>query len=247
MNCNCDMSIWLSVDPMSDARPSLSPYNYCSLNPVGRIDPDGALDEDDGYLIDDKGNISSKPINNEGGNQYDVLYAKNKYSEKTRKDYDETGNKTGIKVSKGFLRSNIETLDYYYDSGGDIIGDFKSNRYKLTSDIESQNLMLFFDNNTNVEFSNTLYKNAYGKLFNIIYTEHDDGHLIRAKYIKEPFKNAGCSVVRDDHIHPSGGHDPSGVHTSEGYTGDKGHKRWVLTWSPNAKFRIIANGTTKEY
>ncbi|NMC98712.1 MAG: RHS repeat-associated core domain-containing protein, partial [Bacteroidales bacterium] len=36
--------IWLSVDPMSDSRPNLSPYNYCQWNPVGRIDPDGAFD-----------------------------------------------------------------------------------------------------------------------------------------------------------------------------------------------------------
>jgi RHS repeat-associated protein len=32
---------WLSVDPMSDKYPNISPYNYCSLNPVKYIDPDG--------------------------------------------------------------------------------------------------------------------------------------------------------------------------------------------------------------
>jgi RHS repeat-associated protein len=35
------LSIWLSVDPMSDKYPSLSPYNYCAWNPVILIDPDG--------------------------------------------------------------------------------------------------------------------------------------------------------------------------------------------------------------
>ncbi|NMD00144.1 MAG: hypothetical protein GYA62_10535, partial [Bacteroidales bacterium] len=34
----------LSVDPMSDKRPNISPYNYCQWNPVGRTDPNGALD-----------------------------------------------------------------------------------------------------------------------------------------------------------------------------------------------------------
>ena len=42
---NSDLSLWLNVDPMSDGRPNLSPYNYCQWNPIGRIDPDGANDD----------------------------------------------------------------------------------------------------------------------------------------------------------------------------------------------------------
>ena len=45
-----DLSVWLSVDPMSDKYPSLSPYTYCADNPVKLTDPDGrwipGLDED---------------------------------------------------------------------------------------------------------------------------------------------------------------------------------------------------------
>ena len=36
-----DLSIWLSVDPMSAKYPSLSPYVYCADNPVRLVDPDG--------------------------------------------------------------------------------------------------------------------------------------------------------------------------------------------------------------
>jgi len=36
-----DLSVWLSVDPMSDMYPSLSPYNYCALNPISYIDQNG--------------------------------------------------------------------------------------------------------------------------------------------------------------------------------------------------------------
>ena len=32
---------WLSVDPMMDKYPNISPYNYCMWNPIGIIDPDG--------------------------------------------------------------------------------------------------------------------------------------------------------------------------------------------------------------
>ena len=35
------LSIWLSVDPMSDKYPNMSPYNYCANNPVILVDPDG--------------------------------------------------------------------------------------------------------------------------------------------------------------------------------------------------------------
>ena len=34
-------TMWLSVDPMSDKYPSISPYAYCAWNPVKLVDPDG--------------------------------------------------------------------------------------------------------------------------------------------------------------------------------------------------------------
>ncbi|OIP00140.1 MAG: hypothetical protein AUJ98_09095 [Bacteroidetes bacterium CG2_30_33_31] len=36
-----DLSVWLSVDPMSDKYPSMSAYMYCAGNPVMLVDPDG--------------------------------------------------------------------------------------------------------------------------------------------------------------------------------------------------------------
>ena len=36
-----DLSVWLSVDPMSDKYPSLSPFVYCANNPVKVVDPNG--------------------------------------------------------------------------------------------------------------------------------------------------------------------------------------------------------------
>jgi hypothetical protein len=35
------MTGWLSVDPMADKYPHISPYNYCMWNPVKLVDPDG--------------------------------------------------------------------------------------------------------------------------------------------------------------------------------------------------------------
>ena len=35
------MTMWLSVDPMADKYPSISPYNYCVWNPIKLVDPNG--------------------------------------------------------------------------------------------------------------------------------------------------------------------------------------------------------------
>lgn len=35
------LTSWLSVDPMADKYPSISPYAYCAWNPVRLVDPDG--------------------------------------------------------------------------------------------------------------------------------------------------------------------------------------------------------------
>ena len=36
-----ELSLWLSVDPMSGKYPSMSPYTYCANNPVKLVDPKG--------------------------------------------------------------------------------------------------------------------------------------------------------------------------------------------------------------
>ena len=45
------MTMWLSVDPMSDKYPSISPYAYCTWNPIKLVDPDGR--EIDDYFSKD--------------------------------------------------------------------------------------------------------------------------------------------------------------------------------------------------
>ena len=68
-----NLSIWISVDPLADKYPNLSPYTYCADNPVRLVDPDGRdvweISEngkiinqfedksiDQFYIVDSKGN-----------------------------------------------------------------------------------------------------------------------------------------------------------------------------------------------
>ena len=41
---------WMSVDPMADKYPSISPYAYCAWNPVKLVDPDGDKILISGYI-----------------------------------------------------------------------------------------------------------------------------------------------------------------------------------------------------
>ena len=52
------MTGWLSVDPMADKYPSLSPYAYCGWNPVRLVDPDGMeIAMNDDWYKDAKGHV----------------------------------------------------------------------------------------------------------------------------------------------------------------------------------------------
>ena len=69
-----NIMMWLSVDPMSDMRPGVSPYSYCQNNPIGRIDPSGALD---GWIEDANGNVFWDP-NTNSQSEFNVNYANQK-------------------------------------------------------------------------------------------------------------------------------------------------------------------------
>ena len=53
-----DLSIWLSVDPMSDKYPSFSPYVYCADNPVKLVDPNG----EDVWITGDEWELAFKQL-----------------------------------------------------------------------------------------------------------------------------------------------------------------------------------------
>ncbi len=54
---------FISRDPLMDEKPWLSPYHYCSNNPMNRIDPTGALDILDNYTILSDGTIYKEETN----------------------------------------------------------------------------------------------------------------------------------------------------------------------------------------
>lgn len=85
-----DLSIWLSVDPMADKYPGLSPYNYCANNPVMLRDPDGRV------IVDPRNGRQVARVNGEW---------------KTIKRYNKNGNAVYGNVSNKFVSSSQPVLD----------------------------------------------------------------------------------------------------------------------------------------
>ena len=67
-----NLPIWLSVDPLSDKYPHLTPYAYCAGNPIMLVDPDGReiwITGDDGNSYQyKKGNLYTKDGERYNGN-----------------------------------------------------------------------------------------------------------------------------------------------------------------------------------
>ena len=62
---------FISRDPLFNARHWLSPYAYCSNNPINRIDPTGMLDDE--FNVNTTTGIITK-ISNLGGNEFDMFH-----------------------------------------------------------------------------------------------------------------------------------------------------------------------------
>ena len=102
------MTMWLSVDPMADKYPSISPYAYCAWNPVKLVDPDGQ----DVWSVSEDGTVQ-RTGNDGGARKQTVNYANgtvatfrgNKYH-KIMSDLSTKGNNN---VSSSFGNENMQT------------------------------------------------------------------------------------------------------------------------------------------
>ena len=66
---------WLSVDPLAHLREWVSPYNFVQNNPINRVDPTGALDDD--ITAKQDGTIEVKKTDD----KFDRIFVENKQGE----------------------------------------------------------------------------------------------------------------------------------------------------------------------
>ena len=112
------MTMWLSVDPMADKYPGISPYAYCAWNPVKLMDPDG---REFGDYYDTQGNY----LGWDGKVDINVYIVKdhnsiNRISSNTRKGKVTSSSDVNIAVSTDYavLRKTVEVLDMALEQNG---------------------------------------------------------------------------------------------------------------------------------
>ena len=102
------MTMWLSVDPMADKYPSISPYAYCAWNPMKLIDPDGqdvwSVSEDGTVRrTGDDGGTRKQTVNYANGT---VVTFRGKKYHRIMSDLSLTGNNN---VSSSYGDENMQT------------------------------------------------------------------------------------------------------------------------------------------
>ena len=96
------MTMWLSVDPMADKYPGISPYNYCAWNPIILVDPDGR--DTSYYNLDGRQQFVKK-----GGSDINMMIV-------TRKNVDEESFDKGGYYAFDVNEIDFEKMDNMYKS-----------------------------------------------------------------------------------------------------------------------------------
>ena len=114
------MTTWLSVDPMADKYPSISPYAYCAWNPVKLVDPNGdtvvlSLTAQEMHNRFYNVNDEYTSLFNELHSRSDILFLVNEYGVTPHLDSD---NESGIVIE-------------YYPNEGDPYGSFIGDVYLI--------------------------------------------------------------------------------------------------------------------
>ena len=191
-----DLSVWLSVDPMSDKYPSLSPYTYCADNPVRLVDPNGEeISLDIIYKKDANGNDTKEiekyniritgKILNRSGRKIDMEKAKEKIINQIETSF-KGQTKDGIPVTTS---ANFEVANSYKEVKNN------DHLFVLTNDCGSDNGHSFKGytpkNGGMVALVNAaLFKGPIDGTFGregAIAAAHEMGHMFGLNHVGNPF------------------------------------------------------------
>ena len=178
-----DLSIWLSVDPMSDKYPHQSNYVYCSNNPIKVIDPNG----EDEYEFDGEGNLNwVRP------SDFDSFHK-----------VDENGRRTGESCQfEGIVVSNQFNLGKKH----------VSSYLQINNSQDAMDLFSFISDNVEndgAEFSISLVQDKNGDVYNLIGSDKN-AKAGETYSIPNLFNCDDYTVLKTAHNHYAGKKSPSG-------------------------------------
>lgn len=191
-----ELSIWGSVDPLSDKYPSMSPFMYCAGNPVVLVDPNGM----DIWDFDENGNYSGRTINK-------------KYDQLRVVSINADGDKNIISETDKFKYGTVKHQQVIINENSkvDFLGIIGDDNAKKTFEL--------FANNTNVEWTHAKVgkkEGIYGS--NVVGTNHNESSTAVGAFLR----TTGLFLREVNHNHPSGSPLPSWDQTNGIWNSKKG-------------------------
>ena len=187
------MTMWLSIDPMADKYPSISPYAYCAWNPVKLVDPDGR----DIWKLDNLGNV----VDYIECNDYDCFHIVNDKGEIiSSSNYYEFGTISELCLDG---QSNTSFSVCGFENAKEIF-EFLAGQYTK-------------ENNMPIEWAHgtVAATDSYGlgmdNSTNILTTTHEKADVDMGVWIDN-----GYVISRQAHNHPSGTKRPSDIFEPNG-------------------------------
>lgn len=171
------MQRFTSRDPLCEKRPWMSPYAYCSGNPVNRIDPDGKID----YRITKDGHFMQ--INPLLDKIKKILHI----ADKNDRILMEGSNKVISKLPAGSI-------------GKISSNDNKTTKFEIKNSTVAERVFKDVSRNTTVEWARVEHSTGNSKS-NTLVNNHSNGYVDGAK-VAIDYKNSGQSVPLMEHSHP---------------------------------------------
>ncbi len=194
---------FISRDPLFHSKPTMSPYAYCSNNPVIMIDPDGR----DEYEFDKKGKLVNTIVNKNA----DILRIV------------KTDRKGNIKTDRhGNTKTVATSQNYNYGTITNTSTDGNITQLDIKDNISRGSMFEFLADNTNVEWGTinaTSIDINDAKEINVIGTSHSRGEDgFGTQYIEGIVNQKGTTINEYTHSHPRGTliEGPSGYDISAG-------------------------------
>ncbi|WP_317165158.1 RHS repeat-associated core domain-containing protein, partial [Flavobacterium ajazii] len=186
---------WMNIDPLAEKKFDFTPYRYAYNNPMKFIDPDGMLEDD--YGVDEDGNFQ---LLKKTDDKFDRVYAvDNKGNKKDTDGNKKVDEKDAVTIAKGIANQMTEDRPIIKVDGDLYAPSSATSTANNKTVSDYSNLFKFVADNTNVEFSLTLYKSE-GQNKVSLSTFHDGwGTFSPALFgINNPNKN----VFVHTHSHP---------------------------------------------